>query len=199
MATCSVSQAAQGSTGSLSISPESLTFYAPASEHNVSITSDGAWSVLIPASADTWLSVDNETGIGNKTIEISTVPNSSYDNRQADITITSGSETKTLHVLQYKNIVWNVSSETLTIPSAGTSTTFDVQSHSGSTSYNFNVFLPDSPTWLSINPSGTIKGDKTITVTVEPNAENETRSTIIRLWSQIGYPQTLEVNVSQAA
>ena len=183
MATCSVSQAAQGSTGSLSISPESLTFYAPASEHNVSITSDGAWTVGIPASAN-WLSVDYESGTGNKTIEVSAVPNSTYDNRQTDVTITAGSESKTLHVLQYKNIVWNVSVDTLTVASGGGSTTFDVQSHSGSNTYKYSVFLPDAQTWVSINPSGTeVRGDQTITVTVEPNTDSDSRSAIIRLWS----------------
>jgi len=197
MATCNVSQAAQGAS-SLSISPESLTFYASASAHEVNITTDTAWSISIPIDA-TWLSVNYESGTGNKTIEVSTVSNASYDNRSTDLTISGGGVTKTLHVLQYKNIVWNVSSETLTIPSAGSSTTFDVQSHSGSNSYNFNIFLPDSPTWLSINPSGTVNGDKTITVTVDPNIETESRNAIIRLWSQVGYPQTLEVAVSQAA
>ena len=197
--TIPVTQSGTGGGGSLTISPESLTFYAPASEHNVTITTEGSWTVGIPASAS-WLSVNYESGTGNKTIEVSAIPNSTYDNRQADITIAVGSESKTLHVLQYKNIVWNISSDTVSIGSGGGTTTFDVQSHSGSNSYKYSVFLPDSPSWLSINPSGTeVRGDQTITVTAEPNTDTEPRSAIVRLWNQIGYPQTLEVNVTQAA
>lgn len=81
---------------SLSVSNDTLYYVVASGSKNITITSNRSWTVSSTAS---WITVDATSGTGNGTLAIGVTANTGAD-RVADITITAGNITRTVHIIQ---------------------------------------------------------------------------------------------------
>jgi subtilisin family serine protease len=156
----------------LSVTPNTLNIAAIAgSTATFAIASNTSWIV---ASDQTWLTVNNLSGVGNSTLTITAAKNTALTERTATVTVSvRGIAPKTVTVTQ------SAAPATLSV----LPTSLNVAAVEGSTA-NFTVVsntlwtAVSNQSWLKINQvSGT--GSKALTVTAEANPLVTTRSAIV--------------------
>jgi hypothetical protein len=84
----------------LSVSPASIFPVAVGNSYTVAVTSDLAWLVAVNAEAAGWCTLSNAGAVGNGTIIVHVADNTTQDTRVATITVTAGTQTKQVAVMQ---------------------------------------------------------------------------------------------------
>ncbi len=135
------------------------------------------------AMASNYFTISPTGGTGSATIDISSLQaNNTTDDRVAIITITNGSVTKTVTATQFGKPSITGLTFPISAPATGASYTFTIKTH-------YNVQFRNKPDWVKIDDgqgnyissATTITADvangKTYNLTVDPNADNDDRST----------------------
>ncbi|MGY3792541.1 chondroitinase-B domain-containing protein [Aquimarina sp. 433] len=155
-------------------------FNASASSKELTITSNVNWTVSDDSS---WISVSPTSGINNGITNISVTANSETSSRTGIVTVTGGSITRTITIIQSgttSNIpVDSVSIVPLDSPIEVGSTTFITSIISPANATNQNITYTSSNTAIAtINADGLINtfstGEATITVTTEDGQFTDT-------------------------
>lgn len=100
--TISVTQDA--ASASLTVSPETLKIAAAGGTENVTITSNGSWSVSVPSDA-TWCKPNVTSGKGNSTLTITVEANSTSTARSANIVVKCSNVEKRIQVNQDAGVI----------------------------------------------------------------------------------------------
>ncbi len=155
--------------GSVSLSTNNLSFAASASGINFSITSTGTWTISDNAS---WLFTSTTSGSGTRVVTATVSPNLSINTRNAVITITSGSVSKTINVSQQgATPIFNVNPLSLSFASAsGLRAVISVTS-------NMPWSASGNPSWITLNTtSGVSSAVITVTSGININVASRTGS-----------------------
>lgn len=107
-----------------------ITFGSEGGEANVTFTSTGSWQLTVPASASPWCRASSTSGPdGDCSVRITAAANEGHDERNASITITSGSAKATVVVTQKQRDALLVSSSKVEVAEEGGSFEVTVQSN----------------------------------------------------------------------
>jgi len=163
-----------GAPVQMDITPVTIQLgYQEGSGVNLNITSSIEWSATTPES---WLTLSQNSGIGNREISVTAKANTSLTGRNTNITFTGvGVENKVVTVTQQGSPPFlETSASLLPLSSAeGSSGTFDITS-------NTNWTAVSSEGWLSISNTGAF-GNATITVTAQKNPTINTRNAAVTI------------------
>jgi hypothetical protein len=151
-----------------------LTFTEQSNEQSFSFTANSSWTVTVSSNGgDTsWCTVYPSSGEkGTQTVRVSTTANTSYDNRNATITLTSGTQTKSFVVTQKQKDALLLTSDKFEIDKAGGTITVEVKSNVSYTATIGN----ECKDWIK-EGSGT-RGLTTTTkiYTISPSEETDKR------------------------
>lgn len=141
--------------------------------------------------ASNYFTISPTGGTGSTYLDISaSQQNNTTDERVAVVTITNGSVTKTVTATQFGKPSITGQSFPISAPATGASYTFTIKTH-------YDVQFRDKPEWVKIDdgqgnyissattiPSGTANG-KTYNLTVEPNADNNDRTTSFGMYHYV--------------
>ena len=183
------------------VTPTTLSeFPAAGGSPSVTVTSDKAWSLTIPAEA-TWLSASTMSGTGTSAVMFTVTRNETTAARSATVTFTQA-ETNVTLTLEVKQAaaestptIFTLTPATLAeLPAAGGSPSVTVTSDKA-----WSLTIPAEATWLSASAmSGT--GTATITFTVAKNEITTARSaTVTFTQAETSATRTLEVTQAAAA
>lgn len=169
-ATINVSQ--QGKAYSLTVSTNAFNMDALGGDYEITVTCNGSWHINIDNSA--WCSVNKERGDANTAGEKITVtckPNTTTEERKANITIVAGNDAKreTVTVTQLPGKMPEVTAPTATEkPSMEVELTATYTSMFDVTEYGFCYGLSPSPTQkVKVGENGGKSGTITTTLTLE--------------------------------
>jgi hypothetical protein len=151
-----------------------LTFTEQSGEQSFSFTANSSWTVTVSSNGgDTsWCTVYPSSGEkGTQTVRVSTTANTSYDDRNATITLTSGTQTKSFVVTQKQKNALLLTSDKFEIDKAGGTITVEVKSN---VSYTATIG-EECKDWIK-EGSGT-RGLTTTTkiYTISPSEETDKR------------------------
>jgi hypothetical protein len=151
-----------------------LTFTEQSGEQSFSFTANSSWTITVSSNGgDTsWCTVYPSSGEkGTQTVRVSTTANTSYDDRNATITLTSGTQTKSFVVTQKQKNALLLTSDKFEIDKAGGTITVEVKSN---VSYTATIG-EECKDWIK-EGSGT-RGLTTTTkiYTISPSEETDKR------------------------
>ena len=182
--TISITQQAADMTGETS----TLTFGCDGGNHNITFTSETAWSAT---TSSVWINVSPENGIaGKNTLTISAAPNSSTSERQDYVYLKIGSTTKLQIPVRQDGIYIRTNSSKLSFDPFECKRTLIVES-------NTDWEILSHPDWVTISTKGA-KGDKEIEITALENPDIYLRTGVIKI-GQKGFSYVVEVSIEQAA
>ena len=183
------------------VTPTTLAeFPATGGTPSVTVTSDKAWSLAIPAEA-TWLSASTMSGTGTAAVTFTVAKNEITTARSATVTFTQAetNATRTLEVKQAAGeatpTIFTLTPATLAeLPAAGGSPSVTVTSDKA-----WSLTIPAEATWLSASTmSGT--GTSAVMFTVTQNETAAARSaTVTFTQAETSATRTLEVKQAAAA
>ena len=150
-------------TCTLTVSPEALSFPASGGSKQITVTSNGSWTV---SDNSTWITVSPSSGKGNGTVTVNVANYTGNTQRVGTVTITGCNTTKSVMIIQDPCSL-TVSPEALSFAASGGSKQITVTSSSSWT-------VSDNSTWITVSPSsGT--GNGTVTVNVANYTGNTQR------------------------
>ena len=168
----------------------------------MSVSSTVVWTV---ASDSTWVSLSADVGSGSGGVTLKADPNPAASSRSATVTFTTSSSvgvpvTKTVQVTQAAGsspaVVpsLSVSKTVLPFTAVAGSLPVDVSSNTSWT------VVASNSSWVTV-PSGTMSGDKSVSVSVSANPSTSPRSAVVTFstLSSVGVPVTRSVSVTQGA
>ena len=158
----------------------------------LTFTTTSDWTASVDGAASGWLSVSPASGeAGTHTLSLVTTANDSYDERNASVTITSGSVKKTLTVTQKQKDALLLTSNKVELEAEGGDFSIDLQANVEVT-YEIES---GAQTWLT--PVARSRGltSSVLAFHAEANEEAEARQAVIKLAGGNGL--TEEVTVYQ--
>lgn len=158
----------------------------------LTFTTTSDWTASVDGAASGWLSVSPASGeAGTHTLSLVTTANDSYDERNASVTITSGSVKKTLTVTQKQKDALILTSNKVELEAEGGDFSIDLQANVEVT-YEIES---GAQTWLT--PVARSRGltSSVLAFHAEANEEAEARQAVIKLAGGNGL--TEEVTVYQ--
>jgi hypothetical protein len=160
------------------------------SAYRVAVTTNNTWTATVSSGAS-WCTLTNDNGNGNGTVTVNVAANSTIVTRTAAVTITSGTLTKTINVMQAAAaLVLNVDNSA--IPAIATAATYPISVTNNST---WTATVSSGASWCTLTNAGAT-GNGTVTVNVAENPTIETRAATVTLTSGT---LTRTVAVMQAA
>ena len=147
------------------ISAQSLEFEDKASSKSIEITAEESWTIK---NSNSWISISQESGNGNKIISINVNENEEEDSRQGVVYVTMLDKTIQITISQKGKIFSiDVDNKSLLFTASGGNNYLNITSNAKWTLSNY-------PSWISLsNTSG--KGNDKIVVTAEENTSAEER------------------------
>ncbi len=172
--------------------PTSLEMSADGSSGTVSFTVNRDWTA---SASESWVTVSPSSGSasdGPVSITIKASPNTTYEDRNATVTIKAEGLTQTVSVRQPANLGVVVPTKSYEVTSDARTIEVEVQSN-----VDYKVTVSDS--WIKQTGTGT-KGLKkeTLTFSVEANSSYDARSATITVKPQSGSGSEEIINVRQA-
>lgn len=159
---------------------------------SLTVTATSDWTASVGDAASGWLSVSPASGeAGTHTLRLVATVNDSYDERNASVTITSGSVKKTLTVTQKQKDALILTSNKVELEAEGGDFSIELQANV-EVSYEIE---DDAQTWLA--PTSRSRGltSSVLAFHAEANEEAEARQAVIKLVGGNGL--TEEVTVYQ--
>ena len=158
----------------------------------LTFTATSDWTAAVDGAASGWLSVSPASGgAGTHTLNLVTTANDSYDERNASVTITSGSAKKTLTVTQKQKDALILTSNKVEVDAEGGDFSIELQANVEVT-YEIES---GAQAWLAPVPRSRALVPSALTFHAEANEEAESRQAIIKLTGGNGL--TEEVTVYQ--
>jgi DNA gyrase/topoisomerase IV subunit A len=151
-----------------------ITFTDQYSEQSFSFTANSSWTVTVSSNGgDTsWCAVYPESGgKGAQTVTIYTAVNSSYDDRNATITLTSGTQTKSFVVTQKQKNALLLTSDKFEVDNTGGTITVEVKAN---ISYTTTIGS-DCTDWIKEESDTRALTTTTKTFTISANEEMNKR------------------------
>ncbi len=170
----------------LTINPTSLQLgYESGSDGSFEITSNLDWEINTTAS---WLNLEPTSGSNNETITVTANSEnpSTTETRPATITITGGSYTRTVTVIQEPVCYFSVEPTEIILNSdAGSSDSFSISS-------NADWSLSSDADWLTLSATGNSNNASITATTASPNpSTTESRTATITASSDCGFTRTI--------
>lgn len=151
-----------------------VNFTDQSSEQSFSFTANSSWTVSVSSNGgDTsWCSVyPSSGGKGTQTVTIRTTANTSYDDRNATITLTSGTQTKSFVVTQKQKNALLLTSDKFEVDNTGGTITVEVKAN---ISYTATIGS-DCTDWIKEESGTRALTTTTKTFTISPSEEVEKR------------------------
>ena len=196
--TCKVN-VTESSTPTFTLTPATLAeLPAAGGSPSVTVTSDKAWSLTIPAEA-AWVTPSTTSGTGTETVTFTVATNETAAARSATVTFTQA-ETSATRTLEVKQAAAESTPPTFTLtpatlaelPAAGGSPSVTVTSDKA-----WSLTIPAEAAWVSASTtSGT--GTEAVTFTVTRNETAAARSATVT-FTQAETNVTFTLDVTQAA
>lgn len=161
----------------LSVSPTSITLSGSGENDFFDIESNTDWTIEV---GDDWVTVSQEKGSENASIEVRAAENPKESKRTTNITVTAGDLRKSIRITQEAGEILRVSPTDLQVSA-------DIKENAGSftiqISSAWSISGLESASWLSLSSTEGI-GNTTIVVnTTEKNLTAETRSVTLTITS----------------
>ena len=161
--TVSISQ--EGAASTFSVTPTSASFTSSGGSVTLTITSNQSWTASTSA---TWLTLSNNSGMGDATLTITAEVNPSISSRTEAIAFTAGGTSYRVSVTQDgATPTFSITPTSASFTSSGGNKTLTVTSNQSWT-------VSSDVTWLSLSDSSG-SGDVTLTVTVSANTSINSR------------------------
>ena len=157
----------------ITVNPDAITVSPEATTEKISITANADWS--ISSDAD-WCKCFPSGGLKNATtvITVTLAANSGAEQRTASLTISSGTTTKTVSVIQQPSPVVTINASTLCFGAQGGSASLTVTA-------NIDWKIEGAAEWLSFNPAQGSAGTCAITVNCTDNSAKTDREANITI------------------
>lgn len=152
--------------GSEDFFTKSMDFDSPSGEKKLTFTSNVAWTVSV--SGSTWLSVTPTSGeAGTNTLTVKADENTTYDDRNAVITLTAGDSIRRVFVNQKQLDALTLTSDRFEVPVEGGEVKIEVKSN-----INFEAVIPtEYQSW--IHKPATTRGLTTSTLVYKIDKSEE--------------------------
>ena len=158
----------------------------------LTFTATSDWTAAVDGAASGWLSVSPASGgAGTYTLSLVTTANDSYDERNASVTITSGSVKKTFTVTQKQKDALILTSNKVEVDAEGGDFSIELQANV-EVAYEIE---DGAQTWLAPVSRSRALASSALTFHAEANEESESRQGVIKLTGGNGL--TEEVTVYQ--
>ena len=158
----------------------------------LTFTATSDWTASVDGAASGWLSVSPASGgAGTYTLSLVTTANDSYDERNASVTITSGSVKKTFTVTQKQKDALILTSNKVEVDAEGGDFSIELQANV-EVAYEIE---DGAQTWLAPVSRSRALASSALTFHAEANEESESRQGVIKLTGGNGL--TEEVTVYQ--
>lgn len=158
----------------------------------LTFTATSDWTAAVDDAASGWLSVSPASGgAGTYTLSLVTTANDSYDERNASVTITSGSVKKTFTVTQKQKDALILTSNKVEVDAEGGDFSIELQANV-EVAYEIE---DGAQTWLAPVSRSRALASSALTFHAEANEESESRQGVIKLTGGNGL--TEEVTVYQ--
>lgn len=158
----------------------------------LTFTATSDWTASVDGAASGWLSVSPASGgAGTYTLSLVTTANDSYDERNASVTITSGSVKKTFTVTQKQKDALILTSNKVEVDAEGGDFSIELQANV-EVAYEIE---DGAQTWLAPVSRSRALASSALTFHAEANEESESRQGVIKLAGGNGL--TEEVTVYQ--
>ena len=157
---------------------------------DVPVTCSGRWSVSVP-SGQSWISASPMSGSGNGSVRITTVANTTLEQRSLKVTIASTDNPalkKEVSIAQ-KAFVFNVTATGNSLSASGGTCSCSVDCSAG-----WSVSCSD--TWFRADPSGGT-GAGTVLITVDKNTTKADRTGTLTFTSVYGHTRTVTISQSK--
>ena len=153
-------------TGSEDYFKKSMDFDSPSAEKKLTFTSNVAWTASV--SGSTWLSVTPTSGeAGTNTLTVKAEENTTYDDRNAVITLTAGDSIRRVFVNQKQLDALTLTSDRFEVPVEGGEVKIEVKSN-----INFEAVIPtEYQSW--IHKPATTRGLTTSTLVYKIDKSEE--------------------------
>ncbi len=149
-------------------SASGITFSSDGGSGEITFTSTSSWAASVPENAASWCSLGKTSGQGGTvSLPVTVAANGTYDERNATVTITSGTLKRTVVITQKQLDALLLSSSKVEIPGEGGEFTAEVKSN---ISYTATV-PPQFASWISKTPSGRGLTTSSVSFTVSPGIE----------------------------
>ena len=138
---------------------------------SIAFNTNVAWTAK--ASQD-WVTLQPASGeAGDATVKASVVKNEAFDAREAQVTITAGSKTATVTILQGQTNALQLETTSFEVPAEGGNVEVKVKAN-----VNYEVKIPAAVDWITQTKGLT---ESTVTLTVAPSSSTEVRTANITI------------------
>ncbi|MCC8115327.1 MAG: leucine-rich repeat protein [Bacteroidales bacterium] len=165
---------------SLSSSTTSYTFDSNGGSESIYFTASGdSWKAQVNASAS-WISVSPSSGVeGSGSITIKVNANTDYSERNGSVTISCGTASKTITVVQKQLDALLATSERVELAADGGSFEISYQANVSDVTYEISA---DGQSWITYSSSRALS-DHSFTFLAEENPKEDSRSATIKISS----------------
>lgn len=138
---------------------------------SINFNTNVAWTAK---SSQDWVTVQPASGeAGDATVKASVMKNEAFDAREAKITITAGSKTETVTLLQGQTNALQLETTSFDVPAEGGNVAIKVKAN-----VNYEVKIPAAVDWITQTKGLT---ESTVTLTVAPSSDTEVRTANITI------------------
>jgi uncharacterized protein (TIGR02145 family) len=147
----------------LTVDETPINVTATAGSYPVAVTSNLSWTAAVDAAA-TWVSLTDASATGNGTVTVNAATNPIGSSREATITITAGTITRTVTVTQEAAVL---STEGANYYCAATAWVYDMVL-TGNLPWTATLSNPSASSWCTVTPSSGA-GNDTVKVSITDN------------------------------
>lgn len=168
---------------------DKLTLNQESCSMRIYFTSSGNWEAIVDAKASSWCGLNSSHGVaGSNSIIISVSENTTYDERNASITISTGTAKEVITITQKQKDALIVSSNKVELATSGGEFSIDIQ-----TNVDISYEIEESTKkWISIVETRALS-NKSLRFIAKPNDTTERRQGCITLTGSNGLTEIVTI------